>query len=681
MKLKKMILHNFRQFFGKQEIDFETSDVSNVIVIHGENGAGKTTILEAFSWCLYGKMDLIQSQNILNEKVFNDLPEGMTSDATVILLFEDRHKEYLVERSVQVKKFGIQQYHTPSEQTFEIKKDGIVISSPTTTIDKILSKELKKYFFFDGERIDKLAKPEYAKEIEDGIKNIMGIAVYEKGIRHLKEAKKILAIELKEIVPEGEESPYEEEDEIQTELDEYKIKLKNNIKRKEDKLSEKEKISEELKSVEALEKHEKLKVEKEKELQELNETYTNLIDKEKSLISKEAYLAVSNNLIFEMNGFLEEKREKGELPSGIREQFIQDLIDRGTCICGTSLVEGDVHVEHLKSLLKKTVKKSVEDGFLRLNAFTDKSLDVAKEFEEKLSDLNDQKISIREKSEKVAAELSDIELEMKEVAKGSSSAELILKRESVEHTINEVTEKIGEYKGKIKDLESALESIKREIEQHQTQNRQIKIAEKRVELCQNAIYQMEDIYEKLTSSVREKLSSKVSNVFTSIVPGKNAKINHNFELEITKEVNGEMKKTPTSTGENQIASLAFISSLVNLAKEWDEGGKSSIFTGAGTYPVVMDSPFGALDNTNRDLISKYVQLLAPQVIVFVSTSQWSTEVENNLKPYILHEYILQYHNPDQEQFKESQKSIEIDGVVYDLSVQDDYEFTKIVKVK
>ncbi len=681
MKLKKMVLHNFRQFFGKQELIFETSDTSNVIVIHGENGAGKTTILEAFSWCLYGKMDLIQSNNILNEKMFNDLPDGMTSDAKVVLLFEDRHKEYLVTRAVQVKRVGNQQYHTPSEQTFFIKKDGVEISSPTTTIDRILSKELKKYFFFDGERIDKLAKPESAKEIEDGIKNIMGIAVYERGIRHLKESKKILATELKAIVPEGEESPYEEEDKIQTELDDCKVKLKNNIKRKEDKLVEKEKLSEELKSVEALEKHEKLKIEKDAELEELNGNYNKLIDKEKGFISKEAYIALSGDLIFEMNAFLEEKREKGELPSGIREQFIQDLIDRGKCICGTSLNEGDNHVVHLKDLLTNTVKKSVEDGFLKLNVFTDKSIDAPQQFLEKLSDIHEQKTSLIQKIEKVTAELSDITLEMKEVAKGSNSSELILKRESIERTIEEVTEKIGEYKGKIKDLELALDSIQRAIEQHQTQNRQIKIAEKRIELCQNAIYQMEDIYEQLTSTVRKKLSEKVSSVFTSIVAGKDAKINHNFELEITKEVNGEMKKTPTSTGENQIASLAFISSLVNLAKEWDEGGKSSVFTGAGTYPVVMDSPFGALDTINRDLISRHVQSLAPQVIVFVSTSQWSTEVENNLKPFIQHEYILQYHNPNQEKFKTSQKSIQIDGIVYDLSVQADYEFTKIIKIK
>jgi DNA sulfur modification protein DndD len=680
MKLKKMILQNFRQFYGKQEINLETSDNANVIVIHGENGAGKTTILEAFSWCLYGKMDLIQSQNILNEKVFNELEDGKSTDAQVMLIFDDRHKEYYITRSVSVKKHGNIQYHTPSEQTFEVKQGGTPIASPATAIDKILSKELKKYFFFDGERIDKLAKPESAKEIEEGIKNIMGIAVYEKGIKHLKEAKKILADELRDIVPSDQSSPYEEENRIQTDLDDYKLKLKNSIKHKEDKVIEREKISEELKSVVELEKHEKLKQMREKELGELIELKAKLIEREQRLISKDAYLAISNELISDMNTFLEEKREKGELPSGIREQFIKDIIERGKCICGTALIEGDIHVEHLNKLLKKTVRKSVEDGFLKLNAFTEKSLDAKEQFQEKLFEIFEHKKQINAKIETVTAELSDIKLQMKEVATGSS-AQLISKRDSVDETIEELIENIGVYKNKIKELENSLESIKRAISQHQAQNRQLAIAEKRVELCQSAIYKMEDIFDQLTSTVRKKLSEKLSTVFSSIIIGKNAKINHNFELEITKEVDGESRATATSTGENQVASLAFISSLVNIAKEWDEGGKGSILTGAGTYPIVMDSPFGALDKTNRDLISKHVQSLAPQVIVFVSTSQWSQEVENNLKPYIKHQYILQYHNPNQEKFQASHKNIIIDGMNYDLAVQSDDEFTKIVQVK
>lgn len=680
MKLKKIILENFRQFYGKQELNLETSDDKNVIIIHGENGSGKTTILEAFSWCMYGQMDLSQAKNILNERVFNDLPSGMSTDVRVTIIFDDRHKEYLVSRKVSIKRHGDIQYHTKDDQEFSIMQDGSLINSPATAIDKIMSKELKKYFFFDGERIDKLAKPESAKDIENGIKNIMGIAVYEKGIKHLREAKKILADELKKIIPDDETSPYEEEAKIQEELDETKLKLKNSISHKELKGTELEKISSELKSIKELEKDEKLKVKKEAELDKLTNTLNKEIEKEKKLISKDAHLAISQDLITEMHEFLEDKREKGELPSGIREQFIQDIIERGTCICGTSLVDDNIHIQHLKSLLDVTVKKSVEDGFLKLNAFTEKSQDASEEFSAKLLDIYNQKIALQKDIGLVTAELSDIRLHMKDTAHGSS-AQTILKRESVEKTIEELTENIGVYKAKVKELEGQLESIKRAITKYQSHNRQLMIAEQRIELCQQAIYKMEDIYDQLTRNVRNKLSDKVSSVFSSIIIGKDAKINQNFELSITKDIDGESRIATTSTGENQVASLAFISSLVNLAKEWDEDGKGTIFTGAGTYPVVMDSPFGALDNTNRDLISKHVQSLAPQVITFVSTSQWSNEVEDNLKPYIKHEYILQYHNPNQAKFGQSHKNIVIDNTSYDLSVQSDHEFTKIVKVK
>ena len=95
----------------------------------------------------------------------------------------------------------------------------------------------------------------------------------------------------------------------------------------------------------------------------------------------------------------------------------------------------------------------------------------------------------------------------------------------------------------------------------------------------------------------------------------------------------------------------------------------------------MDSPFGALDREYRDLISSNLQQLAPQIIVFVSTSQWSGEVEKNLKPYIHHEYILQYHTPSKSTFDTAYKTLEIDGTLYDLAVTSEYEYTQIVKVK
>ena len=53
MRLISLQLCNFRQFYGKTiPLEF-ASGAANTTVIHGNNGAGKTTILNAFTWVLY----------------------------------------------------------------------------------------------------------------------------------------------------------------------------------------------------------------------------------------------------------------------------------------------------------------------------------------------------------------------------------------------------------------------------------------------------------------------------------------------------------------------------------------------------------------------------------------------------------------------------------------------------
>ena len=56
MLLRSLKMMDFRQF-KNESITFATDSEKNVTIIMGENGAGKTTISQAFSWCLYGDTD------------------------------------------------------------------------------------------------------------------------------------------------------------------------------------------------------------------------------------------------------------------------------------------------------------------------------------------------------------------------------------------------------------------------------------------------------------------------------------------------------------------------------------------------------------------------------------------------------------------------------------------------
>ena len=55
MEISKVVLTNFKPFFGKNELDLTVNPEQNLVLIGGKNGQGKTSLLVGLVWCLYGK--------------------------------------------------------------------------------------------------------------------------------------------------------------------------------------------------------------------------------------------------------------------------------------------------------------------------------------------------------------------------------------------------------------------------------------------------------------------------------------------------------------------------------------------------------------------------------------------------------------------------------------------------
>ena len=142
---------------------------------------------------------------------------------------------------------------------------------------------------------------------------------------------------------------------------------------------------------------------------------------------------------------------------------------------------------------------------------------------------------------------------------------------------------------------------------------------------------------------------------------------------------GDVPKTVgASTGESQILSLSFIGSLVELAKEQKAKNDQLTSSNDVTYPVVMDSPFGALDPHHRSKIAQHLPAMADQVVTMVTKSQWSGEVENQLSDRIGRSYVLTYYSPREDV---DRSEIQLVGEKFTLvQPKSDYEYTKISEV-
>ena len=194
MLLKSLHMKNFRQFID-ETIAFSDDLDRNVTIIMGDNGSGKTTIAQAFSWCLYCSTDF--NDNILiNRKVANEMAVGSDEKVKTELVLQHGGIDYTVttvqvyrkEFNGKVKPFNPSQSirYKRADGQQEFIKDSLKVQG---LIRKILPKDLSRYFFFDGERINLMSKEVQngnSKTFMTAVRGLLGLGAFEAAIAHLK---------------------------------------------------------------------------------------------------------------------------------------------------------------------------------------------------------------------------------------------------------------------------------------------------------------------------------------------------------------------------------------------------------------------------------------------------------------------------------------------------------------
>lgn len=163
MIIESITLKNFRQFKGEHQIIFSADSMANVTVVMGENGAGKTTVEQAFTWCLYGK-NTFSDKELLNREVRNAMPIDDSVKVEAVLKVRNNNQRYKISRrQIVTKKSGVK--CTISEdfiievqnQNGEWEKMQKLIQA-RAIVEEMLSQNLSDFFFFDGERIAAMSK-------------------------------------------------------------------------------------------------------------------------------------------------------------------------------------------------------------------------------------------------------------------------------------------------------------------------------------------------------------------------------------------------------------------------------------------------------------------------------------------------------------------------------------------
>lgn len=687
MILKRLILNDFRQFEGRNnKLDFSIRDGKHVTLIFASNGVGKTTILSAIVWCLYGGKTIEygdQKDVFLNKNTFNDMLDNTETTVEVILTFEDREEEYTIKRSVIVKKVNGEQenikFNVPA-----VTIDNVPQNNGQDRIDNVLSDAMHGYFFFKGEGVGKYADSKKPKLVQNGIKNIMKIDTREKALELIKSTRKQFENEASELqqrlgntnVPESKKREIEEKidlielqiNELDKKIEAYDILIKEN----------QESLSK-VHSTKALtQQAESCKV----EIKKAKDDISLLVEEQKSLITKSSYLALSDEVFGLTNKLLDSKRKAGELPIiGIGEEYINNLLKNHMCICGTNFNDGD---EHHQALLKvknsATAKSNIEASVSALGSFVEahknSRTNFGIEFNKILTKITEKESFLSTKEE----HLHSLE---KKIEDGLPAEDNLMKRsKELQSERDEAKTKQTRLEVELEALRKDLNDIQKQIQTATVHNQDLGKLRKRVAFCEQAMELLSKENAIEIEKIRQELTVRLQKRFAQILhANKTAELDDNFVLNILEN----SKPTPKSDGEDKLISLIFISTLIEMAKDREMAkGSSTIDPGAGIYPIVIDSPYGEFDTVYKKNISEAVKTLAPQVIILLNQEHWNEGhtlgpiFENSLA----HQYALIAHRPKLDILDSERNVLRIGNAPkIELEVQDDREYTSIQRIE
>jgi len=688
VKLLWLRLHNFRQFEGRTpRIEFAQGDRQNVTVIHGANGSGKTALLNAFTWLLYRKFtDAFGApEQLVNRRAIAAAAPGDRVSAWVELSFEHNGRMYHLKRTKHVRRGNAPHEWVDEGEEVALESCGpdgqwqpVKETDIPDTLGRILPEQLLSYFFFDGERIERLQRPDKRSEITSATTMLIGELVLNRAIEHLNSAAKRLEKDLQKFTADPQAKALfdqlEELEQRKQEIEERQTQHEANL---EGYHKQKRAIEESLlksKGVRALqEQRDQLAQQEETLKQALVSTRNALVD----LISSQGYQAFVSAPAKTFRGALDDLRNRGEIPSAIKEPFVRKLLEQQMCICGRPLFPGETPYIQVHAWMERAGISNIEEVALRMEGEVDRlERDIANLFAQ-LDRLQSQENLYRTNLSRLLDQLDAIREQLK-ASREENVRELQERLDEVNEGIESVLAQRSEDQRELNRLEAQMEHIRRRIEESEARTAQQQLAQRRLTACREAIRVLKEVRERQRLHFRTDLEKRVNRIFASIsFKPYVVVLSDEYSLSLLDQPGGV--PVGCSTGESQILSLSFIGAIIEQAREFTARRDRLPGPDSSTFPIVMDSPFGNLDPLYRQQVATRMPELANQVVIMVNRAQWEDHVEHAIYPRIGQEYVLSYFSPKADA---EEDAIVRFGRKYDLVKRssDDFERTQIVEV-
>lgn len=618
LQLQKVYLKNWKCYL-EQEVNLSSKPNQNILIFYGRNGAGKTSLQEGILWCLYGK-DIVSLAKL--SQYFNrvNLKTDPELELVVKLTLADSNNIYEIQRIAQRMQRGSTFYVSGQSLTFYM--NGQLQVDGEQRIESLLPRSCREFFFFDGKKIEEYAKLTHTDETRKAIERTLGIPE----IKNLRDDAEGALKKFEEKIKDASKNKQQLQV-VTTELATIKQQIsakKGQVQKIKEELKQERNILEDIESrasqiaelenkQKEIEKEERKKRDREVELKDLQAR----IDK----IIQLSPIYLLSNLLEETADDIQSKTVTTTRIS-VSVDLLRELISEKICLCGRC-VDNDAHFYLQQQIddYERASQNSLEtielhetySGLRNLSNYQTPNL-------EELLEQKNTLIENIEESKQV------INRHHKETA-GFDSKQAQDIWENIGVTKNNIRtqgERIQRIEKEIEDLRQKANQLKRKREELSNQdksttslNRQLKIAEglqqATEELIDWFIDNRRETIEKHTTNIHRQVTNKPDEYLA-------VKVKPDYTLGIENINSDLISPEEISAGEKEALSFAFISGL-NLASDT-------------SAPLMMDTPFGHLDNTHQKNIVKSLPQIPSQVILLATDRDLPEFLLQELKPHV-----------------------------------------------
>jgi DNA sulfur modification protein DndD len=631
MRIENVKLQNYRQY-RDLEFSFNKKYTNDLHFFIGKNGTGKTNLLNAITWCLYGEESHLSKNSellpILNLNSLKEAKEDDKRDVNVQVTFNIGNNRKIVfirkaeYRIYKNKKEPIRQSTDFEAIILDASKDPVTLNKDEAEarVERFVPSQIKDFFFFDGERLDNYFKAATAQNIRHAIFIISQIELLENRLeQRLENVLNELRRDAGKSNPQIEKlaALLEEKGLELTSVDNRIFECKNSILQAKGII---ENCSEKLQKMPDVVKLEDERIGLKSSTKHKKEILEEKIKEKEDLLFEFGKAIMLWPAIEKSIGIIIDKRNKQEIPPPIETNILIEIIKNNHCkICDRDLDNAS----------EEAVNKLINE--LKLTSEIAKQLN---EMDNPLNRLKDRIKQFKDRMRIITHEVTNYEKELESIQKRIDNIDKELSgynSEKIKNWVNQRTtfqkihdDKIREQSlltAKKENLEKELQDLRQSFDDELKKEKRSAQLKKHIKFCAKALDVVSKTKVLIMNETREKIESETKDIFFKLIwkkeTFKDINITDDFDINLIHAM-GFPCLGSISAAERELLALSFTLALHKIS------GFDS--------PILIDTPVSRVSDEHRENLGSVFSNISnhKQIILLFTPAEYSQDISKSL---------------------------------------------------